>query len=544
MNTPPGASGGRQPLRILAISLAVLTCSSATAAELVNDDTKSIRWDNSVKYTLGARATDPSAHYLRDPNTNDGDAAFGRRGKPMTNRIDWLSEFDATWKDAHSSGVRFSAAGWYDSVYRRSHDAVPAATYNPVSVPNTQFNGHARRWAGANAEVYDAFLHSGFDVGDMRASWRLGRHTMTWGESLLLATNGISGAQAPADVYKSLTVPGLQAKDFLMPVNQLSGSLGLNERWSLQGYYQLEYRATRLAAPGTYFSPSDVVFDGAERLMLAPGMGIPREASQKPPDARDQWGVSALYRNAETGWDIGGYYLRYTAKTPQVYMRLAGIPVAPFVVPGSYYFTYPQQIEALGLSAATHVGDASAAGEISLRNNMPLVSDRSALVVPPGMQPGSGDPLYAVGRTLHYQASTIWVVPRNALWETANLVAEVGGNTLLSVTRNPDARDRNTSRTTFGMAVQFEPGWYQARPDLDISLPITLAYNFNKKASAVDPGFNGTGAARGGSVSVGLKFTYSNAVKGALHYTKFLGSDANNPLGDRDFLTFNLNYSF
>lgn len=544
MKTKTGAAP-RQAMRISAMALAVLAVGNAGAMELVNDDQKTIRWDNSVKYTLGARTADPSATYLGNLNADDATASFGKKGKLVTNRLDWLSEFDLTLKDAHNTGLRISAAGWYDNVYRGSHDAVNPLSYNPTSVGNTEFTSYARKWAGANAEIYDAFIHSGADIGSHKLSWRLGRHTVMWGESLLLASNGIAAGQAPVDVNKVLTVPGLQTKDFLMPVNQLSGALTLNDKWSLQSYYQLEFRPTRVAAPGTFFSPADVVFDGAERILFAPGMGFPRIDSQNPPERSGQWGVATLYRDPSSSWDFGAYYLRYTDKTPQLYTNLASVPFPPFFVPGSYQFVYPQKIDVLGVSTSTHVGDANVAGEISVRNNMPLVSNAMALAVLPGMAAdGRDNPLYAVGRTLHFQASTIWVVPRNSLWETASLVAEVGGNHLLNVTKNEAARDTNTSRTAFGAAISFEPGWYQVLPDVDVSLPINLAYNFNDKPSAIDPGFNGTGAARGGSLSVGLKFTYANGIKGGINYTRYLGSDTLHPFGDRDFVTFNLNYSF
>nr|WP_315425839.1 DUF1302 family protein [uncultured Albidiferax sp.] len=535
----------QQTRRVSVVGLTMLAMGSAGAVELVNDEQKTIRWDNSVKYTIGARTTDPSASYLGNLNTNDGDGAFAKRGRLITNRIDVLSEFDLTLKDAHSSGLRLSAAAWYDNVYRRSHDAIEPLAYNPVSVSNTQFTEYARKWAGANAELYDAFVHSGASLGGHNLSWRLGRHTVMWGESLFLATNGIAAGQAPADVTKALTVPGIQTKDFLMPVNQLSGALTLNDNWSLQSYYQLEFRPTRIAAPGTFFSPADVVFNGSERILFAPGMGFPRDASQNPPERSGQWGIATLYRNPQTSWDFGVYYLRYTDKTPQVYTRLAGIPVAPFFVPGSYQFVYPEKIDVLGFSTSTSVGSANVAGEVSVRNNMPLVSNSMALSAMPGMvADGRNNPLHAIGRTLHFQTSTIWVPSRSSLWEAAELVAEVGGNHLLKVTRNETARDTNTSRTTFGAAVQFTPTWYQVLPDLDISLPLNLAYNFNSKPSAVDPGFNGTGAAKGGRMSVGVKFNYANGIKGGVYYTRYLGQDSRNSLGDRDFVTMNLNYSF
>ena len=348
-----GSARNRLAPSTIALALAAAG-QTACAVELANNDSYTIRWDNSVKYTLGARTASPSSFYLDNPNSNDGDGAF-KKGDLVTNRVDLLSEFDLTFKDAANSGLRVSAAGWYDAVYRKSHEPIPAGTYNPTSAANDQFTPYARKWAGTNAEIYDAFIHSGFDIGGHNLSFRLGRHTLTWGESLFLASNGIAGGQAPVDVHKVLMVPGIQAKDFLMPVNQLSAAFSLTSKLDLAAYNQLEFRPTRLTAPGTFLSPADVVFDGAERLILGPGFAVPRSASQKPPERKGQWGVSAKYRDPASSWDFGAYYLRYTDKTPQLYLALDGT-----FTPSRYFFVYPQNIELYGLSASTHVGDASA----------------------------------------------------------------------------------------------------------------------------------------------------------------------------------------
>jgi hypothetical protein len=126
------------------------------------------------------------------------------------------------------------------------------------------------------------------------------------------------------------------------------------------------------------------------------------------------------------------------------------------------------------------------------------------------------------------------------LWDTATLVGEIGANTLLKTTRNEAARDTDTSRTAVMIGAQFEPGWYQVLPDIDISVPVTLSYNFNDKTPTVA----GPGGARGGNLALGLKFTYANGLKGGITYTKYLGADDKNAFGDRDFVTFNLLYSF
>ena len=534
-----GTRGTSVPRRT-ALALAAAMAMPAWGAELLNNEQMSLRWDNSIKYTLGARSSAPSSFYTGNLNTNDGDAAFPKRGDIVTNRLDLLTEFDLTLKDRANSGLRVSAAGWYDAVYNKAHDPVDAASYNPTSVANTEFTRYARKWAGRHAEVYDAFVHSGVDLGGHDLSVRLGRHTLMWGESLLLAGNGISAAQAPVDVNKVLTVPGIQTKDFLMPVNQLSAAFALTPNWDLAAYYQLEYRPTRLPPPGTFFSPADVVYDGAERLLFAPGFGVPLRGTQEPPDRKGQWGLAAKYRNADSGADYGVYYLRYTAKTPQLVLQLATIPVAPFAVPSNYFFAYPQDIKVFGVSTSTHVGDANVAGEIALHDDMPLTSLPTALVALPGQTVDGTTPVWAVGRSLHWQVSTLWTLPRLPAWDTATLVAEFGGNTLLKTTQNEAARNTATSKSAIALGVNLEPTWYQVFPDVDLSLPLNLTYNFNAKAPAVD----GFGAARGGSASLGVKFVYANGLKGGLNLTRQLGKDENNAFGDRDFVTFNLNYSF
>ena len=53
---------------------------------------------------------------------------------------------------------------------------------------------------------------------------------MSWGESLIFP--GVSGAQSPVDVVKA-SLPGIEAKEVLLPVGQVSGQWSLNESFSL-----------------------------------------------------------------------------------------------------------------------------------------------------------------------------------------------------------------------------------------------------------------------------------------------------------------------
>jgi len=528
----------RTALTVAIATLAIGATGSASAAQLVNNENFQIRWDNTVKYQVGQRTKAPSRFNTSDINTNDGTQAFNKHDL-ITNRVDILTEFDFTLMDAANSGFRISAAGWYDHVYNRNHRSIPADSYNQTSVGNDEFTAQAKDQAGRYIELLDAFIHSGIDLDGRYLSWRLGQHTLLWGESLFLATNGIAHGQAPNDAYKALSVPSTLAKEVFMPVNQLSMALSLTDKLSVEGYYQFEYQQTRVAAPGTYWSTGDMVFKGGENLLLAPGVSVPRGRDIEPREHSGQWGVALKYRDFDNDWDYGAYFLRYHAKTPQVFLHMtAGVP-------DEYLFVYPEDIKLFGLSASTKFGDANVAGEISFRDNVPLVSDSAQLVVIDDQRiDGRHNPGYAVGQTIHAQVSTIWVLPRMSLWDTSELTAELGINHLHKVNKNSERRDKdNTVRTAGGLRTIFEPTWYQALPSIDLSSPITLGYNFTGK-SAVDAGFNNTGAAHGGDVTAALNFKYAGNLRGGISYTSYFGADDNNAYHDRDFVLLNVAYSF
>lgn len=539
--TPPA----RQALG-LAAGVLLAAAQNASAVELVNSDSASIRWDTTVKYNAGSRTNAPRQVFLDNPNADDGDRSF-KKNSLITNRVDLMSELDVSLKDQHSTGFRVSVAGWYDAVYRRRHVAVPANVFNQYSVAPDAFSSTARKIAGSNVELLDAFLHSGVDIGGHALTFRLGRHTLLWGESLFFTTNGIVQGQAPVDANAALTVPNILAKQVFMPVKQASFGLSLTESWSLQAYKQFEYRETRVPPPGTFFSTADLVFQGAERIIVPKAFGadngyLYRAQDQRPPDSKGQYGVAAKFSDPNAGVDVGLYYLRYTDKTPQIYTTPgAGFNPASGQL-GTFTFLYPREIELLGASASTTIGDANVAGEISMRRNMPLISNGQALVLAPGVD--AEHPLHAVGRTVHFQASTIWVLPVTPVGETATLLAEVGGHHLMSVSKNAAARDTGTGNTAYGARVVLEPKWYQVASSLDLSMPVGLSYNFHKKRSPIDPSFNGGAGPHGGQFNIGLNWTYATLWRGGLSVVRNLGADSTNNYKDRNFVILNAQYTF
>ncbi len=190
------AAGGLAGILLLTASF------EAHAVELYSEDDLEVRWDNTLRYGAEVRLGPRSAALISDPNADDGDRNF--LPGLVSNRVDLRSDFDLT---EGRFGLHVSAAGWYDSVYHGRNDNDSPATFNPASVPHDEFTRAVRRLDGADAELLDAFANGSFDLGKQTLSFRIGRQTALWGESLFFAENGISAGQAPLDEIKELNSP-------------------------------------------------------------------------------------------------------------------------------------------------------------------------------------------------------------------------------------------------------------------------------------------------------------------------------------------------
>ncbi len=170
--------------------------------------------DNTLKYSAGFRVEDQDSALLASPENDDGDRNFDTG--LISNRVDILSELDISYKT--SFGIRVSGAAWYDTVYNTDNDNDSPATSNAISVDHDEFVDDTEELHGRKAEILDGFVWVRGSIGKMLGTLRAGRHTLMWGESLFMASNGISYGQAPTDVIKAAGVPGSQVKEILMPV--------------------------------------------------------------------------------------------------------------------------------------------------------------------------------------------------------------------------------------------------------------------------------------------------------------------------------------
>jgi hypothetical protein len=526
------------------IAIVLTAIGSAPAAELYNDGDLSIRWDNTLRYSLGFRLAGQDRALLDDPNTDDGDRNF----KPglIDNRIDLTSRLDIA-RDGF--GFEGSAAGWYDSVYYQGNDNNSPGTFNPVSVPHNQFTATTRGLDGKRAEIDDAFLYGKTEIGQLPFSFRVGRQTLLWGESLFFPDNGIAGAQAPIDVIRETLDPGTYSKDIFLPVAQASASLGLGNGMTLEAYYQFEWRPTRLPGSGSYFSTDDYVDPGGERYVAVPGRYYFYEDFAHDAPASGQFG--AAFRFSAGQVDYGLYALRFNAKDPEIYVHPGIEPsyggpriVDPSVVDlaigkiGTYYRVYPKDIDLYGVSASFYLGDTSIATELSARRNMPLES------VPQLVRANStaiSYPLYAVGDTLNGDISSITNFARNRLWDSAVLSADIAAKWRLGITRNRDALDPSAKDVAMAFRATFEPTYFEVLPHLDLTFRVGFGYDIVGTLSDDPYQTQSEGA---GTVDFGVTATYRVVWSASATITHFFGAPYQQPFADRDYLILSIQRTF
>ncbi|MNF46387.1 hypothetical protein D3C84_275520 [compost metagenome] len=524
--TLPAGLVPESPLALSALVSAMLLASSGTvlAVEFENGDLKG-SWDNTVKYSLGSRISDPSDTNLKNVNADDPEHNFDR-GSLMMNRFDWLTELNARYRNY---GLSLSAAAWYDDVYNRHNDNNSPGTFNPYSVSNDEFTNQTQKWAGQKIELMNAFVSGQWTPFDVPVSVRLGQHTLLWGESLFFTDNGIAAAMAPVDAYKALSVPNTKAQELFLPTKQISASAMFDGGWTVEGFYQFQWEKTRIPPAGSFLSSVDILDEGGERIIAGPGAYFYR-GSDDEPDA-PQFGVSLRWRPESLNLDLGLYAIEYDEKTPQVVVSPSGGFDPSNGSIGTYSLRYQERVKLYGISANTTIGQLNIGGEVSYRKDASLRASGDVL-----------DP-HVLGDTVHAQISAIYVGNAGVLWDGYSLAGELAGHHLTKITKNKAEFDESLNDTSYGLRGVATFDYYQVSPGLDIQVPVGLGYNF-KGESPVSAAFNNYGADHGGDVNIGVVGIYQQDWKLGLNVTHFFGSEDNNYYSGRDFAMVSLTHTF
>lgn len=284
--------------------------------------------------------------------------------------------------------------------------------------------------SGRSADILDAFIWGDWYINNMPLNVRLGKQVISWGEGLLYA-NGINSIN-PVDV-SALLAPGSEVKDALLPLNALSGSIGLTNAVTLEAFYLFEWRETELPECGTYFSLTDLVGPGcwggfvpngteynapaAIGLPPASAITLPRVGDEEP-DNGGEYGIAVRYFAESIETEFSLYYMNLHSRLPVISGHfpdvtqlgfttldearetltappggLAGLnPADPstwgnplatsILLPyGDYFLDYVEDIPLLGASFSSTFdfglpgGATAVSGEISIRKDQPFARE-------------------------------------------------------------------------------------------------------------------------------------------------------------------------
>ena len=569
----------RSALLGMALAPAFAFPATAGASEInVGVPELKVRFDNTVRYGIGIRAKDCDPNICGngagagDITAHQSDSKFAKAGDVTTSRFDLLSEFDVAYKSRY--GLRVSATAWYDTAYSNRIKGDPALSLAPGGAgqgagrTGEAYTSYTKRWnIGPSGEFLDAFVFGKFDIGDVSLNVRLGQHNIYWGESVFSFVGGVAYAQGPVDIRKAVASPGAEAKELFKPLNQLSFSADLSDRVTLAGQYFLDWKPSPLPDGGTYFGAADgLSLGGGGSIFGVPFGGVTGMPARK----RGDWGLALKLRPQWLDGTVGIYLREYTDKLPQLVMSgstLSGASVVPTQF-GLDYSTPRQKM--LGFSLSKQVGDVSVGSDLTYRKDAQLAARPFA--TPAGNADLGAGPvgssLLPTGDVFAGVVNAISYFGRSPMFDSATLTTELNFAHLIRVGRNPQFFSGEgfncpsaasggfpygcATRNSVGLAVLFEPKWFQARNGVDLSLPMFVSAGL--KGNSPVPFGDRKGQ---GTYSVGLSADVKNQYAVTLKYIGYLAkhtddaagfqSKSNSPLGkywDRNWVSLTLKTTF
>jgi len=490
----------------------------------VENENFDIKFDTTLRYTYGIRMEGRNGKLANYAVNDDSNWLFGLHDT-VANRLDILTEFDVLYKKV--LGVRFSAQGWYDDAYDDYTGVNPRRGAAASSYDNARFSNFTDRfYAGPSGEILDALVFTKFDLAGMPVSVKGGRHTVYWGEALLLGggLHGNSYGQMPIDFQKGFASPGAEVKELFRPLNNISFQIQVTNTVTLQGQYFLEWEPYRFPEGGTYLGPADFLFHGPDKFNAF------RQGAVLDPEHRGDVGVGIRWSPEWLQGTVGFYYRNFSDKIPQILRTRAD--------PTRYHMVYADDIDMFGLSLTRPVFGLALGVDFNYRKNMPLNSQTFALTD----FPNQGETGGARGDTWHLVTNVIGILPEVRLFgfkifDTATYNAEGvfarwervrSGEQFFNAEGFAPCIGKNkydgcVTKNFFSLGGNFIPTWFQVLPGADLTLPLSYSRGVVGNAPNAFGGNQGTGNYAVG-VGVNLYQRYLFDIK----YVDFFGPTKEN----------------
>lgn len=514
-------------------------------------------------------------------NSDDGNLNF-KKGALFSEVAKIVSEMDLRYQDRYGVFVRGRA--FYDFELKddsRSH---------------REISDDGLDEAGSSADLLDAFVYGSWTVNERDLNARLGRQVINWGESLFYQ-NGI-GATNPVDI-NALRAPGSEVKEAYMPTFMVYGSYELRDNLTVEGYWQpgKAWEASKIDPCGTYYSTLDPLGEGCDYLSVSPlqeqatglaGAAMAFDspaAAQAYADGLAPGFVNNLLRaylpttfmgraqdidgddSAQYGlalrWyvpqlndtELGLYYLRYSMQVPMIGMTVGQpltLPVVgalPDASSSRYYAEYLEKRDLVGISFNTSIGGESIfnglslAGELSYRPDTPIALGLNeylpvALLNPEGLPVGTH--LDGYREKDMFQASLAAIYNFNGFLgsDSATLFSELVASRVQGLESDVDYYEATSS--AYGAQASMSLTYSNVFNLFNLVPSVSYQYSINGVAPQLTNGLDEEAQ----SYSVGLDAIYKESLTVGSKYVGYSGGGLSNKRSDRDYLSFNVKYSF
>ncbi len=462
----------------------------------------------------------------------------------------------------------------------------------------------AENRAVQHGDITDAYVYKRFGADD-NLSVRLGKQVISWGESTFIG--GALSDINTVDISK-LRTPGADLKDAFLGTPAIDISYNFLENWTLEGFYLFGFDETKTDPMGSFFTGLDAIADGggfdyAGNGVIGGGCLAPDFPGGSPAlyrcdllggalvragdDLASKWGqwgaaLRVFLPNFGNGGEVALYYQNLHDHAPAI---------SGFVGTGRFFLEYPENIDRWGMSFNTNVAGLALSGEYSYRHNAPMQMTLPLLLSAVRGGPFVPYHVAAFGATspVGQEIRGYEGVDRHQVQFTVNknwgVMQAIGADAFASVAEVmwgwlgglPDAAPIGgplaggaasayvahsfTRFTNFEPAVTDHYGKFVMRHSMTfesalfnlVALEPSLAFSWD---------FNGYSNEVGGgklvvegkkALTLGLGFLYGGGTwTGGINYTTFWGEDDDlnaagsrlNGTNDRDFLSFNVSYSF
>jgi hypothetical protein len=260
--------------------------------------------------------------------------------------------------------------------------------------------------------------------------------------------------------------------------------------------------------------------------------GVPATADRMADDyAKDegQYGLALRYLSENLNdTEFGFYFLNYHEKMPMLMQQPGGgtpnnpdwgNPTLNFFDNLGYYLAYQEDVKLYGFSLSSQLGATNVSGEISYRDDL-LISANT----PSG---------YAPFDVVQVLASAIHIFGPLSVVDMTTLMFETGFNQVI------DAENLKKDDFAWGSYLSMSFTFFDVLPFTDMKIPFSFKHRPDNNSS-----LPGTFNANQNSLGIGVEFTYDSNITFGLKYTDFLGDAEDDLKSDRDYLAFNIKYTF